>query len=297
MNPEMVSIIIPNYNRASLIVETLSSILLQIYPHWECIIVDDISTDNSIEVIQKFIENDARFKLIQRPIDYPKGANACRNIGLKQALGEYIIYFDSDDLMNENHIERKLEAIQSGNYDFVVARSEYFNNPKNINPMDYRGLGRLPITADNFITKKINWITFDPIIKSKIAKSINFTEENQSAEEYNYFVKLVLLTENTFFLNEILTLRRYHEGSYQVNLNDKAKIAINQFHYYFDTYLEVKKSKISKKSKKYLLNQSVDIFYRNKKELNFYKKKLYKEIMREFGLMKGLNKIRIINMI
>lgn len=293
----MISIIIPNYNRANLIGETLDSILSQTYANWECIIVDDGSTDNSLEIIENYCKTDSRFKLFQRPKDYPKGANACRNIGMTKSTGDYIIFFDSDDLMVENHIERKVESITKENFDFIIARSEYFNNPNNEKPMNYGQIDNLPINADNYIQKKINWITFDPIIKSKIAKSINFTEENQSAEEYNYFVKLVLLTENTFFLNEILTLRRYHEGSYQVNLNDKAKIAINQFHYYFDTYLEVKKSKISKKSKKYLLNQSVDIFYRNKKELNFYKKKLYKEIMREFGLMKGLNKIRIINMI
>ena len=82
----LVSIIIPTFNRAHLIGETLDSILAQTYTHWECLITDDGSTDNSIEIIQEYVTKDTRFKLFTRPANRPKGANACRNIGLEKAV-------------------------------------------------------------------------------------------------------------------------------------------------------------------------------------------------------------------
>ena len=89
----LISIIIPTYNRAHLIGETLDSVLAQTYPHWECLFIDDGSTDNSIEVIQAYTKQDKRMKLFTRPAHRMKGANACRNIGLENAVGEYIVFF------------------------------------------------------------------------------------------------------------------------------------------------------------------------------------------------------------
>jgi len=286
-----VSIIIPNYNRAHLIGETLDSIIAQSYPGWECIIVDDGSIDNSLEIINEYSKKDSRFKLYERPEDYPKGANACRNIGLSKATGKYVIFFDSDDLMNISHIQTKVEAIQSGDYDFIVARTKYFNNSEGVNPMNYRELDKLPINADNFIQKKINWTTLDPLIKTGIAKSISFTEKNESAEEYNYFVKLVLATENAIAINDVLSKRRYHEGSYHVNLDSQEKKIKNKFYYFYDTYFEIKNSHISKSSKKYLLNYIAETIYHHRKMLSFNPLFLYKELIKEFGILKGLNKI------
>ncbi|WP_300673873.1 glycosyltransferase family 2 protein [Soonwooa sp.] len=270
-NENLVSIIIPNYNRASLIGETLESIISQTYHNWECIIVDDGSTDNSLEVIAQFAAKDSRIKLFQRPQNYPKGANACRNIGMSKSTGDYIIFFDSDDLMLQNHIEAKLKLIKSNNYDFAVTRSAYFNNPDNINPINYRDLGTKPITADNFITKQINWITFDIIVKADIAKSISFTEKNQSAEEYNYFVKLVLKTENAIDQDIVLTDRRYHEGSFQYGkgVSDKQR-QINYFYYYWDTYQEIKSwSNLSDNARKFMLDQCYTILKNNNLKLDF----------------------------
>lgn len=290
-----VSIIIPNYNRANLIGETLDSIVGQTYENWECIIVDDGSTDNSIEVIKTFEEKDQRFKLYVRPKDYPKGANACRNIGMKKSVGDYIIFFDSDDLMVENHVEKKLQTIIEGNSDFVISKTEYFNNPENNNPINYRQLGILEITSDHFIMKKINWLTLDVMIKKEIAKMLSFTEKNQSAEEYNYFVKLVLITVNAVIIDTILSKRRFHKDSYQVNLNNNKKIVQNQFHYYYDTYKETIDLNISKLSREFLISNAVTCFFKNKKMLKqISKKELYYYIIKEFGLIKGLNKIRII---
>jgi glycosyltransferase involved in cell wall biosynthesis len=101
----MISIIIPMYNRATLVGETLDSVFAQTYQDWECLVVDDGSTDNSVEVVQKYVDNDSRFKLLIRPDDRIKGAPTCRNIGWENSNGEIIIFFDSDDVIDSQYFE------------------------------------------------------------------------------------------------------------------------------------------------------------------------------------------------
>ncbi|MDC0637800.1 glycosyltransferase, partial [Flavobacteriaceae bacterium] len=109
MNP-LVSIIIANYNRAHLIEETLDSIKNQSYTFFECIIVDDGSTDNSVNVVQNWIQGDERFQFFKRPKSIRKGANACRNWGFKEkSKGDLIKFFDSDDIMLKDHIKISVE--------------------------------------------------------------------------------------------------------------------------------------------------------------------------------------------
>lgn len=111
MNQPLVSIIIPSYNRAHLIGETLHSIISQTYANWECIIVDDNSTDETIKTISFFQEKDKRFKLIVKPKQAKQGASISRNIGLKASNGDYIQFLDSDDILGENKLEEQLNLL------------------------------------------------------------------------------------------------------------------------------------------------------------------------------------------
>jgi glycosyltransferase involved in cell wall biosynthesis len=103
----LVSIIIPTYNRAHLIGETLDSVVAQTYENWECIIVDDGSSDNTDEVIEEYTKKDTRFKYYHRPEEHLPGGNGARNYGFKMSQGEYVQWFDSDDLMVAEMIEKK----------------------------------------------------------------------------------------------------------------------------------------------------------------------------------------------
>jgi len=111
MNP-LISIIIPLYNRDDLIAETLDSIISQTYTHWECIVIDDGSTDDSVEVVSAFAKADSRITMASRSDSLPKGANACRNYGFELSSGEYINWFDSDDLMLKTHIAEKVATFE-----------------------------------------------------------------------------------------------------------------------------------------------------------------------------------------
>ncbi len=126
MDKPLVSIIIPTHNRAHLIGETLDSILAQTYYNWECIIVDDGSNDNTEDVVDKYIKKDSRFSYYKRPADRAKGGNACRNYGFEMSAGEFINWFDDDDLMLKNFLEEKVNAF-SLELDLVIASGYYTN--------------------------------------------------------------------------------------------------------------------------------------------------------------------------
>ena len=127
MNTPLISIIIPTYNRAQLIKETLDSILGQTYANWECIIVDDGSTDTTLVTLENYCNKDSRFQFYSRPKNRVKGANACRNYGYSKSKGEFIQWFDSDDIMHTNHLEEKMKVFeQNPNLDFVVCNYKTF---------------------------------------------------------------------------------------------------------------------------------------------------------------------------
>jgi len=111
MKSSFVSVIVPTYNRANLVSETVKSILNQTYKYFELIVVDDGSTDNTEEVIKKF--NDKRIKYIK--IDNWGGPAKPRNTGIKKARGEYIAFCDDDDMWLPEKLERQIKAFQVSN--------------------------------------------------------------------------------------------------------------------------------------------------------------------------------------
>lgn len=128
MNNPLVSIIIPTFNRAHLIGETLDSVLAQTYENWECIIVDDGSTDNTAEVVNEYITKDNRFQLHYRPSDRLAGGNAARNYGFEVSKGEYINWLDSDDILFKEAIELKVTHLMTDqDSEALIARNNYSN--------------------------------------------------------------------------------------------------------------------------------------------------------------------------
>ncbi len=129
----LVSIIIPTFNRSNLIDETLSSIIDQTYQNWECLIIDDGSTDNTKEIVWKYTKGDNRFQYYHRPKNRPKGANACRNYGFELSKGEFVNWIDSDDIFSNNKIEDQLSVAKS-DVDIITCKwGRFLNQEKNIN--------------------------------------------------------------------------------------------------------------------------------------------------------------------
>ena len=99
----MISIVIPVYNRAYIIHRSLDSLLNQTYKDWECLIIDDYSSDNTKEIVDKYIQSDNRFVYYMN--ERTKGAQGARNTGVLKAHGEWVVMFDSDDYMLPTYLE------------------------------------------------------------------------------------------------------------------------------------------------------------------------------------------------
>lgn len=116
-----VSVITPVYNRAALLCECLDSVAAQSFPGWECIVVDDGSTDDSLAVAIEYQARDARFRALSRR-GLPNGAAACRNQGLSASAGRYVMFLDSDDLLHRECLAGRIAflAARGDELDFAV---------------------------------------------------------------------------------------------------------------------------------------------------------------------------------
>src|SRR5687768_15142221 len=128
INPALVTVVIPSFNRGALLGETLDSILGQSHTNWQCIIVDDGSSDNTGEVALAYCKRDSRFRYVQRTSDRKKGANTCRNIGFELSNGEWIKWLDSDDLLHKDCLKKQVELIGANGCDVCFAQTNYFSS-------------------------------------------------------------------------------------------------------------------------------------------------------------------------
>lgn len=210
----LVSIIIPTYNRAHLIGETLDSIIAQTYTNWECIIIDDGSTDNTYDLIVKYCLKDHRIQYSRRSEGRPKGANACRNYGFEISKGVYTKWFDSDDIMLPMHLETLIATLERENVDFVVGDSVNFEIGKIIDKKPYEfDKNNVKMDAFMFAKSQIGWITDDFLAKRSTLINFKFNEKLEDGQEYNLFIRYLLTDKRGVFINKILTKARIHSQS------------------------------------------------------------------------------------
>ena len=115
---KLVSVIVPTYNGEKFIAQTLESIINQDYENLEIIVVDDVSTDNTVSLVREILENSGRkFQLIQRTVNGRQSAS--RNTGLDAANGEYVMFFDHDDLAEKNFVSSLYKEAEDKQADFM----------------------------------------------------------------------------------------------------------------------------------------------------------------------------------
>ncbi|WP_298528036.1 glycosyltransferase family 2 protein [uncultured Christiangramia sp.] len=285
MKKGLVSIIIPTYNRSHLIGETLDSVIAQTYQNWECIVVDDGSNDYTEELLEFYCEEDDRIRFYSRPPNKLKGANACRNYGFEHSTGEYVNWFDSDDLMTSNFILIKVNAIRGGSYDFCISKTKYFN----LEVQDeFYEFNSEDVSSHNYITQKVNWLTYDAFIKRAIAKKISFNESLQSGQEFNYFAKLTCLTAKVIIIDEYLTLRRFHLDSIRGNLRySKDNLLRSKYATHWATYNNLK-LEIKKETRIYLIQRCILFFFNFKNYYKSFDVVFFIAIWRELDLSKAV---------
>lgn len=142
---DLVSIIMPTYNCGAFIEETIKSVLNQTYDDWELIITDDCSSDNTKDVVSKYLK-DKRIKYNR--FSKNSGPAAARNNSMKLAVGEYMAFLDSDDLWETNKLEKQLAFMKENDFNFTCTAYEQIDENGNslnkiINPKTKANYNRI----------------------------------------------------------------------------------------------------------------------------------------------------------
>ena len=203
-----VSIIIPNYNCENYLGETIDSVLAQTYEDWELLIVDDCSTDNSVEVIQSYCEKDERIKLFVN--EKNSGAAASRNRAMREATGKWIAFLDSDDLWLPEKLEKQLSFMTENGYRFSYTAYEHVDDKTE--PMN------IVVTGPKAVTKRKMFRYCYPgcltvIYDCSDVGVIQIPDEIANGEN-DYAIWLKVAKHYTcYFLNEILSQYRVRGNS------------------------------------------------------------------------------------
>ena len=199
----MVSIIIPHYNRSVLLRQTVNSVLTQTNSNWELIIVDDGSADNEYNSILTLTEKDSRITVRKR-FSPMKGPSACRNEGVAASKGPYIIFLDSDDLLDEVCVEQRLSVMHKyPELDMGIFLMKEFSITKN----DSSSIYNYPSTTDNrincFLEGRNPWAVTCPIWKKDFfLKCRGFDESFFYMEDPELHIRALLeegILYNTFY--------------------------------------------------------------------------------------------------
>lgn len=205
-NP-LISVIVPCYNQAEYLSECLQSVEDQTYSHWECIIVDDGSPDDTERIALKWTSKDVRFKYLRKENG---GLSSARNSGLQLAKGDWIQFLDCDDLIVENKFEASSKFF--GDHDLILSDFVYFRNMEimeNKRPFIERQL--------NFRDVLLHWDVdyIIPIHCALIRRSQcnSFKTELKAKEDWFFWLEFFKKTDSYVCIDSQLALYRQHEGS------------------------------------------------------------------------------------
>ena len=195
------SIIMPVYNSCKIIEKSLTSVINQTYIDWELIIIDDGSTDNTVEIIKKIIKDDKRVNVYHQK---NMGPGMARNSGISKAKGEYIVFIDSDDYIPQNFLEGiSLNLINNPDVIFlsIIREDENGNIKKKINVKNFSKYDK-----DDFlnfiITGKMPWGANSKVVKRDVIKNNVFLDLDVG-EELIYSYNLIKNSNKIIFLDDV----------------------------------------------------------------------------------------------
>jgi glycosyltransferase involved in cell wall biosynthesis len=205
-----VSIIIPNYNRASLVKETIDNMLMQTWEDKEIIVVDDGSTDNSVAVLKSYGD---RIHLIEQK---NQGVGAARNHGLKYASGEFVQFMDSDDLAGPSKIENQARELSERQADIIYGPWIMVKFKDQLVIPSGRALqqGPLPPGRSACEWHASEWSTVLQSClfrRSILDKAGHFRTDWKVAEDQDIFARCVLAGGKLIYSPNCITLYRLHE--------------------------------------------------------------------------------------
>lgn len=206
----ILTIIIPLYNKKNYIITTLESILNEITQEIEVIIIDDCSTDGSVDKVEKYMEKNLKDKNIKFLKNVKNiGVSATRNKGLDISSGEYIMFLDADDKLKKNFYREILPLLQNKNLEMICLTREYSSlkkievNYKEILPLEKIKISDFFYEVEDFkkvLDKKIFLGGSGEIItQKKLIEKERFNEKLSIMEDYDFYFKVLKKIEKVYF--------------------------------------------------------------------------------------------------
>lgn len=213
----LVSIIIPCYNTEKFVGEAIASALSQTYRNVEVVVVDDGSSDRSLEVIQSFKD---RIRYAATP---NRGACAARNLGLALSQGEYIQFLDADDVLLPKKIETQLPFLIDDQADLVFCNGYLFGDDRSTRPIKKLSNLPAPNDIDPFIYCLSNGFgTEGPLHRrSFLTKVKGFREGLKGAQEFDLHIRLGAAGARLYKLNDFLFKHRNHNNTQRITRTPK----------------------------------------------------------------------------
>lgn len=213
-NGPFVSVIIPTYNRANLLLEALKSVLKQTYQKFEIIVIDDNSSDHTSEIIKDLGDSRIRYYKLSKN----QGAPAARNLGIERSRGDLIAFLDSDDRWVFNKLEEQIEIFSKDEkigvvYTGIKVINYHFN--KIIIPSKRGNLSNLLLT-ENYVGS-----TSSVMIKKVLLLEVGGFDLNfKSCQDWDLFIRLSQKADFDF-VEEPLVLYYEHDGD-RISTNTKS---------------------------------------------------------------------------
>ena len=208
-NKPLVSVVMPTYNRISLLPRSIESILNQTYDNFEFIIVDDGSTDGSANLLQSYAHLDSRIKILTN--EKNKGISYSRNLGTDAAKGKYVAIMDSDDVSLPTRFEKHVEYLEKHD-DVIALNALYLEMGKEKNGLN----NWVPPHRLEVIFHLKNYYTNISFFRTDFVRkhNIRYDESLLSSEDYDFWSQIFLKGGKLRMLNEhLINLRRHRTNS------------------------------------------------------------------------------------
>ncbi|MDC0408577.1 glycosyltransferase family 2 protein [Flavobacteriaceae bacterium] len=256
-----ISIIIATYNRPELILETLESISNQTFKDYECIIVDDCLENNKTEfVIKSFSKHDSRFNYYRRNTRFRKGLPGCRNCGIELSKGDFILFFDDDDIMHPQNLELSLCAIKNSEKSFCRFQRDVFFGQFSKTIKKQKPGNLIDITRNDFyniLTNKLPFNSCQILWKKQCFENYRFNEQLMYAEEWECYLKIILAGFEGVNIENTLMYARKHSKSNTGEYFDGSSTRLDSHAEAIESLLRFMRNtdSLSFRVKKYLFNE------------------------------------------
>jgi glycosyltransferase involved in cell wall biosynthesis len=180
---KMISIVIPTYNCAGLLSEMVNAIVSQTYKDWELIVVDDGSTDNTATIMDSYV-TDERVIYVTRPTTIRKGAQGCRNYGFSLAKGEYVCFFDSDDLISRTCLEERISFIEKERCDYAIFPAATFQDDVKEYKLSKMGVPTGEDILTSFLSHYAQFTVWTAIYRKNAIENIQWDEKIKVYQDF-----------------------------------------------------------------------------------------------------------------